>query len=141
MTASLAQIQKWREAYPHLQLDEAALTTAGPFPSLFVNDFSVYLESKGAASEVIQFVRDLARETVWVYGAWSAATRNNRPGALLADIINAARSPSGGGGHYDFVVRFLADYARANGIPIEGPSEPAGWESALTEMADADALD
>jgi len=118
MTASLAEVQKWREAHPALLLDEAALVSAGPWPSLHVTDFVVYLQSKGADETIASFVRDLGHETAWAYGGWKKAAHGNHTGLLLLDMLNNASTVGDDAGQYAFVRRFLTDYAKANGIEV-----------------------
>lgn len=136
MPATLAQVQKWREAHPGLEVDEAALMTAGPWPSLFVTDFTAYLSSKGIDPDVANFVRDMGREMAWAYGWWKKAARDSDASSLLIDMMNNASTVGDDRGQYAFVQRFITDYARANGIPITvGGNTDATWLGAIEEAA------
>lgn len=108
------QIRKWRDAHREIEIADDALATASPFPSLFASDAIVYLQSKGMPEDALQLVRDLYREIVWTYDNWSKTQRDSGAAALLSDIINSAS----GGKEYEFVSKFLRDYARANNISI-----------------------
>src|SRR5689334_12323170 len=122
----MTQAQKWREAHSGIDIDEQALASAGPFPSLFVNDFAAYLDGKGSEREVVTFVKDMARETAWAYGNWQKALRDSDRGKLLADMLNAASAVGDAAQPYAFVQRFIRDYAAANGIVLTTPA--ATWE-------------
>ena len=130
MDQMLAQVQKWREAHPDIQIPEEALKVAGPWPSLFANDFVVMLESRGTMPEIAQFVKDMAREMAWTYGAWDKALHDSDPGKLMIDLMNNAKMPD-----YAFTLKFLSDYAKANNIPIGKQSGYASWENLLTDFA------
>ena len=131
MDQLLAQVQKWRTAYPEIQIPEDALKVAGPWPSLFANDFIVMLESRGDMSEVVQFVKDMTREMAWAYGNWQKALRDSDPGKMMLDLMNNARMPE-----YAFTLKFLTDYAKANGIPLgKGNGHAASWETLLADFA------
>lgn len=140
MTATLAQVAMWRKAHQNIEVPEAALVTAGPFPSLYANDFCVYLQSRGAEEQIATYVRDLGREIAWVYGNWQQASRNADRGALLADMMVNASAVGEAAHQYDFVRRFIQDYAAANGIrlPNLGSEPSTPWMDILppgTDMA------
>lgn len=138
MTATLPQIQKWREAHKAIELDDVVIAAAGPFPSLHVNDFAVYLESKGGDAAVLDFVRGLGRETAWAYDGWKRAVRDSVAGAILADMLNNATAIGEAASHYDFVRRFIQDYAKANGHKIDAPPQPGeAWADAFGGGTDA----
>ena len=120
-------VRKWKEAHPDLEIENDALKTMSPFPSLFANDFIAYMQSKGDhGDEVISFVRDLSRELVWAYSMWSKMQRDADQSLLISDLINNASH----GAEYQFTAKFLRDYARANNIQL--PSEIANdkpWQN------------
>lgn len=126
-------IQKWKEAHPSIAINDDALRTVQPFPSLYANDFIALLQSRGDDPKVVEFVRDISRETAWAYGNWEKAQRDGDASKLLADILNAAR----GGSEYDFVGRFLRDYAKANNIELGNTqtTDPS-WFTDVKEAAE-----
>ena len=153
MTATLAEVQKWRDAYAPkppekpdgLIVSEAALITAGPFPSLHATDFVVYLRSQGSDPKLVDYINDLNREVAWAYGNWHKAQRNGNAPELLADMLNNATTKGDESGRYAFVQKFIRDYAAANGIAIPEPASAAAasapsWMShaaAKVEMVEA----
>lgn len=125
------EIAKWREAHQGIQISENALVTVAPFPSLYATDFAVYLQSKGFPAEMVQFVVDAQREVAWVYDNWAKAQRDGNPGKLLDDMLNNATS-KGDGANYDAIRRFVADYAKANGIALSSDqANKPDWMNAL----------
>jgi hypothetical protein len=120
-------VKKWKFAHPDFEVDDEALRTMSPFPSLFANDFIAYMQSKGQhGEEVVTFVRDLHRELVWAYSMWAKAQQNADLSGLIADLINN----SSHGAEYQFTAKFLRDYARANNIKL--PSDLANdkpWQN------------
>lgn len=137
MTATRGQVQKWREAHPGLDVDEAALMTAGPWPSLSVTDFLAYLSSMGMSGDIVSFIRDQGREMAWAYGGWKKAERDSSADRLLTDMLNNASTVGDDRGQYAFVQRFIRDYARANGIPIrdQAGDAPAPWVTTVDKAA------
>lgn len=125
-------IQKWKEAHPNITIGDGPLATMSPFPSLYANDFITLLQSRGDDPKIVEFVRDIHREMVWVYDNWTKAQRDGAAAKLLADLINAAK----GGPEYDFVGRFLRDYAQANNIRLEvSAADDPSWFSDMKEVA------
>ena len=124
---SVAEISRWREAHHHIEITDEALSSMAPFPSLFANEMVAYLQGKAASTEIVEFVRDLSREIVWVYCNWQKAQRDADPAKLLTDLLNNARN----GAEYDFTTRFLRDYARANNIALPN-QDTAGSPSWLS---------
>lgn len=115
-------VKKWREAYNNIEIADDALSTMAPFPSLFSNDFIVYLQSKGNPDNVVEFVRDMHREMVWVYGNWAKVQRDSDVRRLLGDMINGADGPD-----YEFTKKFILDYAKANNIALTLPTAEPSW--------------
>lgn len=113
-----AQLKKWREAHKEIEIGDEPLVTMAPFPSLFSNDFLVYLQSKGVDENVATFVRDMHREMVWVYDNWAKAQRDGNASKLLVDIINCTGGPG-----YENVRKFLTDYGKANNISVSGAGQ------------------
>lgn len=129
------QIKKWRLAYPEIDVTEEGLATMAPFPSLFANDLLVYLASKGLDKDALEFVRDMHREMVWVYGNWAKAQRDNNPKLLMLDLLNNAT-----GAEYDATRKFLMDYAKANNIEVAANEKGAPmWLGEMKAAAAANA--
>lgn len=141
MTATLAHVADWRKAHPNLEIPEAALVTVGPFPSLRANDFVAYLQGRDRDGDetLAAYVRDLGRETAWAYDGWKKAQRDGDPAALVLDMINNASAVGEAATQYDFVRRFLRDYAAANGINLgssKGAETDPIWLDILPEGTD-----
>lgn len=129
----MTPIQKWQEAHPGIAISDEALAVMAPFPSLYANDFITFVEGRGDDPRIVDFVRGIHREMVWAYGNWDKAQRDGDAARLLADLINGAK----GGPEYEFVGRFLNDYAKANNIsvPVAGGIEPS-WFAEVKEAAE-----
>ncbi len=131
------QIKRWREAHQEIAITDAALTTAGPFPSLFASDFAVYVASRLGDAEdgaqIARFLKDFLREMTWVYDNWTKAQRDSDHGRLLLDLLNNATGPE-----YTFTAKFLRDYAAANNIAISDEKYRATWEELIQAEAKAD---
>ena len=132
------EIAKWRLAHQNplgqnIYVPEEALASVAPFPSLYATDFVVYLEGKGIDAQVVQYVRDLARETLWAYDNWAKAQRDADTGTLVGDMLNNCTKEDS---FYAPIRKFLVDYARANGIKMsmDAPDLPM-WMAGATEVA------
>lgn len=128
-------VKQWKAAHPDIEITEEALNSVAPFPSLFANDLAVYLESKGQNEDVVQFVRDLNREIVWVYGNWTKAQRDQDAQRLLLDLYNTVRQ----GAEYELTRKFLTDYAKANNIKLLTTADQGApaWLADMQSMAPA----
>jgi hypothetical protein len=135
VAAGYEQIRKWRVAHGGIQIDEASLAVAGPFPSLFVTEFTAYLEGKGADAEIVAYIRDMGREMAWVYGNWYKAQRDANPAALLRDMYDNASPVGEASTAYASVQRFIADYAQANNIPLTSETAGSPWENKVDVAA------
>lgn len=128
-----AQTQKWREAHSEIGIDDAPLETMAPFPSLYANDFIAMVEARGDDHQIVDFVRGIHREMVWVYGNWAKAQRDGDAARLLTDLLNNAT-----GSEFDLTRKFLTDYAKANNIRVDSTpdSEPA-WFAGMRDVKEA----
>jgi len=126
------EIAKWRRAHPIISVPDEGLATMAPFPSLYASDFAVYLEARGLPAEMVRFVVDLNRETIWVYDNWAKAQRDGDPKRMIEDMLNNVGAVSGGGGDYSLTKKFLTDYAKANGIVLSSDVDKAPkWMDAM----------
>jgi hypothetical protein len=115
--------EKWRKAYPDISVSDDGLSPfKGRFPSLEVNDFLNYLESRGTDKDVHAFVKLMAQELIWAYCNWTKALRDADSGKLLGDMMNGAFEN-------EAVKRYITDYAKANNLLAVLPSDdkPPPW--------------
>lgn len=137
MAVDPKELAKWRKAHQHpdghyIDVPEAGLATVAPFPSLYASDFAVFLESSGAAAQIVDFVRSISREMDWVYGGWAKAQHDGQPAKLLEAMLNDC---SGGDAYYEPIKKFLTDYAKAHGISLRGDAAASpAWRGALGDQ-------
>ena len=133
---------RWRRAHAGISVPEVGLGTMAPFPSLYAQDFTVYLESRGSPPEVVRFLSDMRREIAWVYDNWQKAQTDGNPKAFIEAMLNDA-APTGaaaGGGpapDYSGVRKFLRDYAASHGIVLGSEeAERPSWMGAMGKVAE-----
>src|SRR4029077_8175112 len=123
-------VAKWKEAHPDIVFSDDALKPMVPFPSLAINDYVHYLESRGLGEDVRSFVKDVARELAWTYDNWSKAQRDNDGVRLMDDIV---RNIPKGEPFSDFLLRFISDYRAANNLNWANPYDQKAWEVAMRQ--------
>jgi hypothetical protein len=125
--------QKWKEAHSGIEVGDDSLAVMAPFPSLYANAFITLLESRGDDPQIVEFIRGIHREMVWAYDNWAKVQRDSNPALLLLDLLNNAS----GGPPYDFVAKFISDYAKANNISLRVGNglEPA-WFAVMKKAED-----
>lgn len=124
------EIKNWRKAHHEIDVNDNALATMAPFPSLAVNDYAAYLASRGSEAE--GYVRALGRETVWAYGNWRKAQRDANPAKLLLDMLNNTSAHCAP--HDDYVRKFIVAYAAANNIQLSPSVPEAGWQAQMATV-------
>jgi hypothetical protein len=110
----MSDVQKWREAYRGINLSDEALATAGPFPSLYVGDYLVFLERKGADEQTVAIVKAMHNELVFAYGGWAKAVTDGNTVDLLDRLSHSTDNAQ--------VHKFLSDWRQANGYPRKTPA-------------------
>jgi hypothetical protein len=123
-------IEKWREAHPTLTFPDHALKTMLPFPSLAINDYIHFLESRGVGADVVSFVKDIGREIVWVYDNWKKEQHTRDGVKLLDDLV---RNVPKGELYSDQFFRFIRDYRDAHNLNWAKPADQHAWEEAMMQ--------
>lgn len=124
-------IDKWREAHPEIAFPDDALQTMLPFPSLAINDYIHFVESRGDGADVVSFIKGVARELTWLYDNW-AKEQFNRDGVKLMDDL--MRNVPKGEAYSDFLFRFIRDYRDAHNLNWADPKKQSAWEEAMRQV-------
>lgn len=121
-------VEKWRIAHEGIRFPDEGLQTMLPFPSLAINDYVHYLESRGAGADVVSFVKDVARELVWLYDNWAKEQFNQEGVKLMDDLI---RNIPKGDPNADFLFRWIRDYRAAHNLNWPDLKAQSAWEEAM----------
>jgi hypothetical protein len=123
-------IEKWREAHPGVIFPDNALQTMLPFPSLAINDYIHFVESRGDGADVVSFLKGVARELTWLYDNWAKEQFNKDGIKLMDDLV---RNVPRGEAYSDQFFRFIRDYRDAHNLNWADPKDQSAWEEAMKQ--------
>jgi hypothetical protein len=125
MPQKVEKVAAWKAAHPGITIDDDVLATAGPWPSLEVSDFLVWVRERDDVPKiVISLVEALAAELRWTYDGWTKAAASN-PQQLLIDLLHNCS----GDDRYNFTRQVVTDFAKSQGFSLKPPEDdtPPPW--------------